>query len=260
MGVKILPAALSALALLVFIQLSAALQVSIGIREVIDSRLDFGRISVNDSYQEYRLFWENTGSAACRSRARIDFHNVSGLVYTSWSSEHLLPAGRGEELALHSILPPGNYSAMLRLYYCNEILNAGEFNTSVEEIYGNENGTIELLSLKTQGDKLAISVRSTKDISDLVILPERYPIGWIIESSKVGIKANETKEVFLAFMPATNSPTKISLAAASPGRRPATKEFTVVFEGKKDNIDIYIFFAALAALVFTFFLKRKGKL
>lgn len=247
------------LAFLCFASLSAAINVQISVGETIGGRPGFTNSSVHAGYQEFMVVWENIGSVPCITRARMDLYNSSGIAYSSWSGQESMPSGKEAEFRLYSALPPGSYEARLRMYYCNEIMDAGISNISVPA-YGKETNPIEIISLQAEDGELAIILRSSEEIKEVAVVPSRYPLGWIAEGTKASLPANRTVEVRVGYVPSRRVTTQLTFSAAAENGPPSARTFSVAFGPKKTDGRLYLFFAALGALASLILLRRSGKL
>jgi hypothetical protein len=191
---------------LLLVQSALAIKVDIEIKEVIDGNLAWVNIT-STGVQKILIVWENLGSVGCETRARVDFYfhnqttNKTERVYIGWSKAEPIRPGDSANLEVYSHLPEGNFTAKIRIYHCNEIFESKPYSVNVEKI----NSTPEILSIvdvETFTDHVEVSVKSETNVENAIVVPSKYPLGWIFESGKIdSIAEGETKKIKLGFKP-----------------------------------------------------------
>lgn len=161
-----------------------ALDFDVEVGGVIDGNLAWMEIEPG-IVQEASVSWENTGSTGCEVRARMDyFDENSSLVYTGWSEAVPLWAGSQAGLSILSALPGGNYTARLRVYFCNEIFEYGPFVIeSVQDV--TVEGVFMVTNVETHEEYIDVHVNSMREAGDVVVIPSTYPMGWIMGSGRI---------------------------------------------------------------------------
>jgi regulator of replication initiation timing len=205
---------------------------------------------LNNSPQHILLDWENQGSVGCKVRFRVDFYHPElnlppedEPVYTAWSKEKALEPGDHSPFEIFFYpKKSGNYSAKLFVYYCNLLLEErvinftalmkeeGSMNESVIENM-TENVTLErevekrkkriqtkekevpfeITEVETTENYVEFKIKSKENISNLIIIPTEYPIGWIFESGKIEkIEEGGEKALKVGYSPSIWKEKKIS--------------------------------------------------
>jgi hypothetical protein len=206
------------------------------IEQSLDGHLSFFTLD-NRALQSFAIRWENIGSVNCMTRPRIDIYSPgAGLVHTAWGSQERIMAGQGHEWVLHSGLEEGDYSAILRVYFCNEILEEEPFNFSVQEKA--TPGGLSIDSVRVYKDYVEVSVRSPDGANGVAVIPEDYPTGWIFESGISGdLKPGETGLARLGYVPVRLAGTAIGIRALSAEGYSVGREFSMPALQEEPAID-----------------------
>jgi hypothetical protein len=186
----------------------------------------------NGPVQRFQVRWENIGTVNCLVRPRIDIFHVQengtgGLVYTAWGSEEPVLSGASREWSLYSDLVQGNYSAELRMYFCNEITE--NHLTSFSVAPDQEEGLVSIEQLVVQERYIDVTVRSGDYSGDVVVLPVEYPFGWIfVSSNETQVSSGRPSLARLSFVPVKREGVVVKIRAVSvDGRVAGEREFSV---------------------------------
>jgi hypothetical protein len=222
----------AALCLIVLYSVSAgAMPLDVNVPETIrgvSQYASYGK-EVSAQPQRFLLDWENQGSVSCRVRMRIDFLEEDVKVYTGWSAEKPIePGDHGEFVVYFYPNMSGNYTARIFAYHCNTIeeLKNASFSAYVPRSEANLTGNASNASarkanatapaapfeIKTSNtnENVEFRVKSKTTLSELVIIPVKYPLGWIMESGKAGeIKAGEERSIDAPYVPSVWKPVEV---------------------------------------------------
>ena len=147
----------------------------------------------------------NGGSVAYKVRGRLDvFNQIGELVFTGWSKEVDFCPGTDKtfELYWYPVNMTGNFTGRIRVYYGNEILENSSIKFKIKGVKKPEKA-LEIFNVKVYDDVIEVDVRSKKNLTDLLVIPSEYPLGWIFEQGRIeSIKKDETKRISINYEPA----------------------------------------------------------
>ena len=160
----------------------------------------------------------NTGSVAYKTRIRMDLLNGSQPIFTGWSDERVLMPGDRKKFEVFSFVDStGNFTARLRVYFADEILEKN-FEVNKNETVALREDVFELKDLRTYDDFIIFDLKSKKRVKDVVILPHNFPLGWIFEQKKLNlIGENEEKIIVLKYKPSVFSVENLTLIIVANG-------------------------------------------
>ena len=245
------------LALLALFLVPSVLAISIGIEidEKIDGHMSWLNVT-SLSPQKFSVTWENLGSFYCRTRARIGFYNESRRIYASWGSEEVMKPGDTITWDLYSYLYSGAYNYTVTIYHCNEIFEFGPYPLAVWNITPIENA-IEIMNSIADEDSIELTIRSSKDLSNVIVIPERYPATWIFEAGKIEtIRSGELKTVKMNYEPINWEGETISFVATTENGNYAQRK-PIILRKQEASYDslIFILIMVVALLIYLYFKK-----
>jgi len=238
-----------------------AMAISVEVESSVDGRNTFLEFD-NSSPISVKLDWENIGSVDCNTRLRVDILENSSKIYTSWSKNSALAPGGGDFFEIY-YLPDknGNYSADVKLDYCNELVPITSFNfTFSKPEFGELNLPVKTSSTKSE---ITFILEPDRNLSEVIIMPKDFPRGWIVNSVRVeDLKKGEPKTVVLEYEPAVWMPKNVTFNIISEGK---CREVEVELKESKDytfvliNLGIALLIVSIA-LNFYFLVKyRKNR-
>lgn len=210
----------------------SALIVKIEIKENLEAV--FLGIPFNETYKELPnvivdLF--NTGSVPYTARLRLDIYKENENIFTAWSDERTFLAGDKDFFNLYWFVnETGNYTARLRSYYGNEILQTENFTLGF--VRKETRDVFDIKDFKTFGDRVTFKINSNESTENVVVFPSKIPLGWIFEQKKIGkVEIGKLKEVSLPYKPSYFSERNIVINVASEnGELFSQKTFKMVKE------------------------------
>jgi hypothetical protein len=187
-----------------------------------------------DSSKDILKFWfefYNSGSTAYRTRMRLDVLNDSRIIFTGWSDEKVLMPGDRKNFEIYWYTnSTGNFSARVRAYFGNEILER-KFSLEKNNSFSPED-VFEIKNFRTYDDFIVFDIKAKRNAKDVVILPSDFPLGWIFEQKKIDfLKEGEERTVAIDYHPTAWTEGKLNLIVASNDGRYKTEER---FEMKKE--------------------------
>ena len=232
-----------------------AIDVSVEIEEKIDGHLAWLNIS-SFSPQKFSLTWENLGSFHCISRSRVSFFDESRRVYTAWSPEVIMKTGNAVTWDIYSYLDPGDYNYSVSVYHCNEKYDFGPYPLIVRDIIPIEN-ILDIVNSQSDENGVEISVSSSRNLENVIVIPSDYPGTWIFESGRIGsIRAGEVKTVRLGYEPINWEDEVIDIVATTEDGSYAARR-PVILRKREASFDSLIFIAVMvvAVLIYLYFKK-----
>jgi len=201
---------LSLFVFLFFIHLSAAIEVLIVISEKIDGSL--AHVSVSNAYvgapTRVLMDWENIGSAGCVVTLSADVYEkkaiqtkklVNGTIVVEktfniskdpvdvlWSFP--TPLEPGDHSPLEFIWIPksaGEFVLKPKAYMCFKTIELEDINVSVRKRNISVEQVPALIETKSTPSSIEFSITPEEDTGPLTIVPQVYPVGWIVESKTI---------------------------------------------------------------------------
>lgn len=197
---------------------------------------------VNHTPQKIWTYWEDKGSVRCTNQLRIDIYNGTGkklhktaeetidslnkenqnkLIYTAWSKPVPFHPGANNNIITYwyPYNLSANVTAQFRLYSCNEIYKKPPFTfevlnwTSFPDINKTQK-LFDKISIKNKGEThIEITLTSREDITNLLVLPEKYPRGWLFEYAKITeLKKGKETKVNIPYTAGIWRPATVTLA------------------------------------------------
>jgi hypothetical protein len=243
--------------MILFMSTASALMINVTVAGEIGGHVDYIEMkeALDGEVQHFMLNWYNTKSVGCDTRMRIDMHDVDGkYVDTAWSDSAVLEPG--EQLDFHIYWYPkkeGHYNPALKIYTCQEVITQEIAGFDVLSLPSPEN-TITMEAENTD-DGIKLTLTSDSDIDNVVVVPTKYPFGWVFESTHVDfLKAGESRIVFMEYAPSRWKEEKVTLRAVSVSGRQASEPVEVEVKEERSFFDAVLFPVIIAALVLSILL------
>ena len=210
-------AKLIALAVLLLLAGTAgASEMQILVSRTLEGDLKLSGAQSETGVLEANADYHNTGGVSYTARMRMDVVSDEGLVFTGWSRKYTLAPGDRKSFMAHWYSPDaeGNHSAVLRIYYANEISEplVMNFTTNPKDT----EDVFTVYNLRTYGDYVRFSLAANRSADDVVVFPSEYPPGWIFEQAAMeGIPAGKSAEVILPYQADIFSDQDVTIAVAT---------------------------------------------
>jgi hypothetical protein len=220
------------------------LEIKVGINEVLEGKVTTVKYdSIIDGVFKTRLEFFNPGSVSYNARIRLDIFNKTDLLYTTWSQEEpIYPSGmKNFYVYWYPLNLTGNFTGRIRVYYANEIMELDPIELYVMRT-PTPDSSIEILDFKTYEDEVEVSFKINKTIDNIIIVPSKYPKGWIFEQKKIEkINENKIQKATLSYKPSLWESKEITIDIfTEDGKYYTTKSF--LMEKEKLNINILSYF------------------
>ena len=142
----------------------------------------------------------------------MDAYEYGRRKTTSWSKEAYILPGDNEMFTNYMYLPLGNYTLLLKLYFCNDIMEVREFNVSIKKEI---NVSSEVSVKENVGkDKIILQIQTDTPVEKLIVTPFIYPVGWIFESGEA-TPENKYYKVELPYRPTIWKEANITIVIVS---------------------------------------------
>ena len=238
---------------IVLTPLVSALQIDLEVSGKIGGYIEYFEMeeSVN-SVQIFSIQWYNTESANCRTWMEFEIYEKEGLVDTIWSEGKDMPPGVSRYFDAYWLpSQSGNYSVKITVHHCNEIIESGMMDFSVTSSPQPEN-ILEMEAENLPDRKIKVTLKSDRDMENVIIIPKNYPLGWIFSGEKVEkIESGETT-VVMDYVPSVWTEETVKLRAISLDGQYSSEETSLTLKEKKYFWDEYgygIFLLVLILLI-----------
>ncbi len=180
----------------------------------------------NLDYEEYienkplklNFRFVNAGNVLYKAKARLDIFKDSSHVFTGWSEETPFNIGTEKNIRLYWYPQntTGKFKGVLRVYYATEMIDDGSIEFEIKNTKSPDE-IIKLLNLETYENEMVLTVKSDRDIENIVIIPKNYPIGWFVSQNNIEkLEKNEKMKVKISYNPSLWEPkNKITFQAVT---------------------------------------------
>lgn len=180
--------------------LANAIMIRVGIKERLDGEISFFNMKEILNLVKFEIEFYNTGSIDYKARGRVDILNNSEIIFTAWSKEVYLSPGDRKKFNLYWFSNnSGNFTIRVRVYYGNEIeeklfrFRKNYFNQSLKNI--------EISPIRVYDNFLVFDLKTEKNVSKVIIIPDNFPTTWIVEQKEIEI--NRRKTASIDYLPIT---------------------------------------------------------
>lgn len=200
--------------ILFFAAAGNAIKIEVGVLELLKGEAIAFNYIEKGNIIEFSSELLNSGSTAYKARARVDILKDNKLVFTGWSSEKsLLPGSRSNFQVFWYPTESGNFTALPRFYFGNEILTyEAEPLTITDKETNSTHEIFDLISIKTYENNIMVYAESSEKIN-VILIPYKYPPGWIFEQKKVELE--DSSFISLYYIPSLWSPNDLTLLLVS---------------------------------------------
>ncbi len=222
---------ISSRALLIFIMVfsvvASASSIKVGVTETFEGNPVFFISNVTENLVKFSTEFYNTGTIPYKARMRIDVFEEK-RIFSGWSKEKpLMPGDRDYFEVFWYSEEAGNFTALLRAYFGNEIIAYDFINLTMGKSTAED--YINISVGRISYDSIEFSLEP--DI-EAVIIPYDYNPGWIFE---------QTKDV-ISYEPTLWVPSDVSVYAVSlDGKYYGKKTFRLdVEENVYDRLAVFL--------------------
>ena len=150
--------------------------------EGILSYINVSEMKPEAGYLKISSVWENIGSVGCKVAVRLDIYNRSSMLFTSWSKSRVVAPGNVATFENYWFFGnmSGNFTAVVRVYYCDEIQKLENMSIAVPEhnlSYGVERINASSWVWKEDATKIHVVFDREINSTELIVLPLENPIG-----------------------------------------------------------------------------------
>ena len=231
-------------AIAVISSVAFALSVSMDVGEELNAELK--TISSYESNGLYNISIElyNSGSIPYNALARLDLFDGEKRVFTTWADSREMAPGKKEYFDIYAMAnETGNLSPRIRVYFANEVIEkwypSARFNPVPET------GSLKIENQASGKGYVEFDLTSDRD-ADVIILPDKYPAGWVFHYSKANLRANVTSRQRLDFEPDIMRPADVMVDVVSDdGGLYASSRFSIRSESEGLFAGIMSFFGSL---------------
>jgi hypothetical protein len=185
--------------LLFFIPIVLAGVVKIGVKMGVKGDISALFHNISNGVLKVNPEFYNTGSVAYKVRVRLDILNSTDIIFTGWSKEETLMPGERKNFEIYWYTSrTENIVAKLRAYYGKETIER-EMRYKVENNQSSED-FFQVKFFRTYDDFIKFQMRSNKSLSNVLVIPKNYMMGWIFEQKKIeNLNANQNIEVIIPY-------------------------------------------------------------
>jgi hypothetical protein len=214
-------AAIASLVLLSHTSSCATVEVNVD-QELMANISMFSYNSSNDLVK-FMVEAYNTGSVPVVGKVRVDIINSSSgsghsTSFTAWGDEKTLMPGEKQLSTLYyHTAQEGTLITRVRFYYSNEQTEKSflVIKANVDQ-KKQDTKTLSVKGVRTYDDRLAVDLQSIEDTNGVVLVPNRFPAGWVVGQIVVGdMRGGESKTVFLPFKPSLFLERNVSLIVSN---------------------------------------------
>jgi len=188
--------------------------IGVNIAEKLDGDLKV-MVDSENSVMKITNDFQNSGSVTYNARARLDVFDGENIVFTGWSQESIMKPGDIKDYTLYWVEEDTeDLTARLRMYFGNEISEMEIEIPPMNDVDSED--AFEVTRVRTFDDTISFYVKSKKDIDNVIIIPENYPLGWIIEQTEIeSIESNQFQYTTIDFSTPEYSDIEIDIVIVS---------------------------------------------
>ena len=238
--------------IILLIPQAMAVRVEIIVDGNIGGNVEYFEMDENvEGVQEFVLQWYNSQSISCSSIAEFDIYKEGELAGTTWSEKKVMMSGVSDSFYSYWIPDEtGNYSLRIRIHHCHEIIETELMNFTVSSVPVPEE-KIQIETKNMPDGLVQVKVLSPEDLKDVAVVPEDYPIGWIMSGKKIDLEAGREKTIFIEYEPPVWIKEDANIMAISLDGKTSSPKDRVVLEKKQSFMEEHglIVMAALIILL-----------
>jgi hypothetical protein len=174
--------------------------VKVGIKMNLKGEMSAFFYNTSNGILEVNLEFFNSGSVAYKARARLSIINSTDILFDGWSDEKTLMPGERKVFEIYYYTPETfeDLTARIRVYYGKELVEH-KFKLRIENEQTPE-GIFEIKNFRTYDDYLRFEIKTNKSVENVLIIPEKYMMGWIFKQEKIeSLHPNKNTEIILPY-------------------------------------------------------------
>ena len=210
------------IALILFICLLTSINIvyssliEVGVPESLKGKINSLVYDNASNIVKFPIEFYNTGSVPYKARIKAEILYDNETVFNGWSKERELMPGDKKVFDIYWYnKSSGAYLVKLKAYFGNEIMEYGKFELRINRNLEPED-IFEIKNFRTYDDYIIFDVQSKEDLNNLIVMPNKYPLGWIFEQKEItNITKDIPKTVVINYYPSLWIPSNASLAIAA---------------------------------------------
>ena len=204
---------------LFLIPLVLAGSVKIGVKMSIKGNISAVFYNVSNGFLTVNQEFFNSGSVAYKTRIRLDVLNSTDVMFTGWSKEETIMPGERKNFEIDWYTPKTENVVVRLIAYYGKEMTQREMKLKIENNQTSED-VIQIKNFRTYDDSVKFQIRSTTPLSNVIIIPENYMMGWVFEQKKIeNLNANKNIEVTIPYEPSVWLTHDLNIAAVTEDGR-----------------------------------------
>lgn len=190
--------------------------IEVGINETLKGNISSIMYDNNSNIVRFSIEFYNTGSIGYKNRIKIEISDNKDLIFNGWSQEKDMMPGEKKVFDIYWYNNiTGVYSAKLKAYFGNEIVEFNNFEFSINKSLESEDN-FEIRNFRTYDNYIIFDLYSKEESKNVTIIPDRYASGWIFEQKEISnISKDSSKLVVISYYPSLWTPSTVDLLIAS---------------------------------------------
>lgn len=202
-------------AFLFLASLASAAVLEVGVKEKLDANLSSMIYDNSSNFVKFSFEFYNKGSVPFKARIK---NEISGndTVFVGWSQEKELMPGDKKSFEIYWYASSaGDYSSKIKAYYGNDIKEYKSFDIAISN-YIEPEDVFNISSFRTYDSYVVFDLTSSKDVENVVVIPQKYTPGWIFEQKEiVNMSQNSSRTVVLNYTPSLWTPSNVTIGIVS---------------------------------------------
>jgi hypothetical protein len=165
----------------------------------------------------------NTGSLSYLGRSKVELYLGGEKVFTAWTEGREMAPGKRSSLPGYWYTnSTGSFEVLVKHYFGD---SSSEYRESFEKAESNSSsGAFDICNFRAYKGRVVMDVRSSEDVTGAVLMPDRFPDGWVFEQAELGnMRKGESRTVVLRYSGA-GLPVDVDFVAASDSGSRMTRE------------------------------------
>lgn len=210
----------AALSLVIILSAAQAADINVNIEETLSAKVTSIQHGSSDLVN-FSVELYNTGGFPYIARPRIDVVQPGGEVFTAWGQERAMQPGSRSVFDMFWFADAaGKFPATLRYYFGGELQSTDFVVEKADSGY--PQSAFSVRDFRTYDGYVVFDVASSVDARGVVVMPQRYPVGWVFEQRSIDrVSPSSPRTVVLPYSGAY-FPADVDLLVASDSGNYAT--------------------------------------